>query len=1334
MGARRSAEALAQQINQVYTALVAEVERWHGSVISIAGASLTCWFDPADGAAAPRAAACALALQQAMAAVNQVALPSGAALTLGLRVALTSGPVRRFAVGDPQLQQFDVLAGQTLTRAARIAQRTQPGEVLLDQATAEALDSATLGPWRDDPHHTLHYALLAGLAEPPALSPWPALPHNTPGAEQLRPWLLPALFQRYQDALGDFLTELRPLVGVFICFAGLDYDHDPGAAALLDTFARTVQQALARYEGALLQITVGDQGSLLYAAFGAPLAHEDDLLRAALAALDIHQAAQALGTAAPLQIGICQGTLIVGMYGAATRLTYAGLGDAVTLAARLMLQAAPGETLLSGRVQRALSSAFVLEPRTSIWLQGRAEPLPVLAVLGRRQPRPIRLQEPAYALPMVGRSAEVRRIGLILDTVMTGTGRVLAISGEAGLGKSRLVAETIRLARQRGLIGYGGACQTTGTNTPYLVWEPIWRAFFDIDPETSLRKQARVLEGALEDLAPERVEMLPLLGPLLGLSLPDNEITRMLQPKDRRGALHALLCDCLAAAAREAQADGGGLLLVLEDLHWIDSASLQLLVDLTEALAALPVLVVLAYRPTEQVRLLLGKIEALPCFSHISLEGLESTAAENLIRAKLAQLFPARSGALLPALVARLTERAQGNPFYLEELLNYLHDRAINPYNAAAIEALELPDSLYSLVLSRLDQLSSQQQTLLKMASVIGRRFPVAWLHGAFAGDRPLAELEQEMAALASTELIALDTSEPEPAYLFRHVVTQQVVYESLSASTRSALHERLAAYLEVRAGADQEPYLDSLAYHYDQSAQQDKQRHFHLLAAQAALRHYANESALAHFSRVLELTPEDALEARFDVLLARERVYHLVADRQRQKEDIEALLKLLEHLDDPVRRIAVMEEQVFYLVHTGQYDSVEVTARLAVDLAEQHAVPIDLAVYREWGVALSFLGRSQEGKEIIETGLRKAEQAGRLLDKAKQLNSLAVILLLQGEYQQIPGVLSLSLSIIRDAGDRREEVNASITMLYASAFSGNMQDMYNFGYQALYFVDVIGDRYLKAWVLLNFGTVLCYLGYFSDSQSMLEQARGLSRAHNDINCEGAVCSSLGMVYNALGKHEQAQRYYEKSIDIAERLQNPFHLSERLAMLGLTRHLLGDHHSAAESCQQSLAISAPAHFRHEQAIAYTFLARIQAALVDADQAEELYLEALNLRQTLQQSHLINEPRAGLAAIAQTRYEQTGHEHQRHTALAHVEAILPHIEDWNLAGTHDPLEICGVCHRVLSAAGDVRAHTVLRIAHTELLRRAATITDESARARYLARPPHPEIIEAYGGAV
>src|SRR5689334_23762092 len=181
-------------------------------------------------------------------------------------------------------------------------------------------------------------------------------------SEMVRPWLLPAVYDRHQAGLGDFLAELRPAVALFLRFTGIDYDGDVDAPARLDVFIRRVQAILARYDGTLLQLTIGDKGSYLYAAFGAPISHEDDVVRAAHTGLALLALPAALDFLQPLQIGISRGVLCVGAYGSVTRKTYGALGDEVNLAARLMGRAAPGEALVSGRVRSALADDFALEP------------------------------------------------------------------------------------------------------------------------------------------------------------------------------------------------------------------------------------------------------------------------------------------------------------------------------------------------------------------------------------------------------------------------------------------------------------------------------------------------------------------------------------------------------------------------------------------------------------------------------------------------------------------------------------------------------------------------------------------------------------------------------------------------------------------------------------------------------------------------------------------------------------------------------------------------------------------------------------------------------------
>jgi adenylate cyclase len=305
---------------------------------------------------------------------------------------------------------------------------------------------------------------------------------------------LPAVFEREQSGHGAFLTELRPVGAIFLRFTGIDYDAEAEAGSKLDNFMHRVQSILTRYEGTLVQLTIGDKGSYLYATFGAPTAHEDDACCALYAALDLRRTAAELDFLAPVQIGISQGIMRTGAYGSATRRTYGVLGDDVNLAAHLMSVARPGEILVSPRVQKNLSATFTFRASPRMPIKGKTEPMTVFAVAGQRRKHAIHQEEPYYALPMLGRQAELTLIEAKLELALQGKGQVIGVTVEAGMGKSRLVAEVIRLAIQRGFIGYGGACEASGANTPYLVWKSIWQALFEVTTIAPTAEQIRQIE------------------------------------------------------------------------------------------------------------------------------------------------------------------------------------------------------------------------------------------------------------------------------------------------------------------------------------------------------------------------------------------------------------------------------------------------------------------------------------------------------------------------------------------------------------------------------------------------------------------------------------------------------------------------------------------------------------------------------------------------------------------------------------------------------------------------------------------------------------------------
>jgi class 3 adenylate cyclase/tetratricopeptide (TPR) repeat protein len=1140
LGPRRGAEELTRQINRVYDALIAQVERFGGSVVGFAGDAIMCWFDVSSdfhGIPPERATSCALALQKGMADFAILPLPDsgGAAVALALKTTVASGPVRRFAVGDPDIQLIDVLVGATVARTALAEHLTQPGEVLVDAATTEALGaSLQVAEWREDAETRERFAVvksLFGCKDLDANRPAPDLPLLT--SEILRPWVLPAVFEREQSGQGAFLTDFRPAVALFLRFEGLDFESDE-AGPQLDAFIRRAQGVLARYQGVLLQLTIGDKGSYVYANFGAPTAHEDDARRAVKAAFELRGVAAEVGFLAPVQIGLSRGTMRAGAYGGTTRRTYGALGDDVNLAARLMAQAAPGEVLLSGTVQQVIAEAFTFEPRPPLFLKGKAQPLPVFAVTGTRQHRAIRLQEPTYTLPMVGRQTELCTIGEKIDLALQGKGQVIGIVAEAGMGKSRLVAEVIRAARRNGFVGYGGTCQSDGVNTPYLAWKAIWSAFYDVDPTMPRHKLLRNLEGEIEDRAPERVEALPLLGTVLDLSIPDNNFTKTLEPKTRQSVLHVLLEDCLKAAALEEP-----LLLVLEDLHWIDALSHDLLEQVARATVALPVFIVLAYRPPQLARLAAPRIEALPHFTRIELGELSTAECEQAISAKLAQLYPARGGGVPPLLVAKLMARAQGNPFYLEELLNYLRDRGLDPRDPAALDKLELPDSLHALILSRVDQLTEREKTTLHVASIIGRSFRAAWLPGYYPALGELAQVKVDLDELDKLEVTPLDTPEPELTYLFKHIVTHEVAYESLPYATRAQLHEQLARFLEtqIAAGAlGHSPLLDTLAYHYGQSANTAKQHEYFHKAADAAQAAFANEAALDYFARLRPLLTEPT--AQVDLHLQ----WGAVLERLGRWEEAETHYQdaLAQAAEEAPRRAHCQFALGKLCRLRGEYPAALEWLAQARAVREGLNEPAGLGqALVEMGYVFRRKGEYASAWQHLEEGLAQAQAAGDRSGEALALNNLGLVAWNQGDYAAARVLYEESLALRRSLGDRWG-ISASLTNLgLVAEIQGDHVAAWDLLEESLALDREMGDKPGIAISLINLGNVASNQGDYTTAQSLYAESLVLNREMGDKR--GIVETLIGLAGVAAGSSNMRRATCLASI--AESLRLSIHLA-----------------------------------------------------------------------------------------------------------------------------------------------------------------------------------------------
>lgn len=1130
LGSQRGAEELTRQLNLVYDALIFQVQQYRGVVIGFSGDAITCWFDQDRG---ERAIAAAMAMQTAMHEFSAIPLPNGGTVALALKAAVVTGPVHRFTVGNPHIQLVDVLAGETLDRLAEAEHHAEKGDVVLDQATASQLgDAVHVREWRPSDHAP--YAVVDALTIPVPAEPWETLDPGTLDESQVKPWILPPVYARLQSGQASFLAELRPAVALFMRFGGFDFDDDPDAAAKLDVYVQWVQAIITQYDGVMIQLTIGDKGSYLYAAFGAPIAHIDDAVRALRAARDLQTTPDHFSYITAPQIGISRGRMRVGPYGSVIRRTYGVLGDEVNVAARLMQAAAPGQIIMTERLAEAAGRSISFTPLPPLRVKGKSEPLHVLTLAQDGNAARRQTVDLSALLPMVGRDAEMDIIAERTLVALRGQGQIIGIVGEAGIGKSRVAAEALRVARVNGFAQYTSECQSFGINTRYAVWTPIWQDLLNLDPRASLDTQQAQLTGQLDELDPSFRLRLPLLGAVLNVPFPDNDLTRSLDAKVRNQLLQTLLVDILRAKSSETP-----IAFLLEDLQWIDALSLELLELLIRETGDRPILFVLTLRPAEATRPQLMALVQLPNATLLPLTDLESAEAAQLVQNKLAQFgdqaleTPGVSDSSLAPLVKRVTAQAGGNPFYIEELLNYFHDRGLDPRAESAFEQLELPDSLHSLILSRIDQLTESQKVTLKVASIIGRVFLVKWLWGVYPelGDAP--RVYDDLETLSRLDLTPLEQPDPDRSHIFRHVVSYQVTYESQPYATRAELHGQLGQFIEGCYSNELDRYVDLLALHFDRSELTDKKRHYLLKAGEQAQAAYANEAAIDYYRRALPLT--SGAEC-IGVLLKLGQVYELTGqwedantlyrqglelarnlqDAQDQARSEAALGSLMRRRGDFVQAwnwldrarlrfedvldyggiAQVLHESGTLAAQQGAYDAARSFYERSLGIRRaQSETRLIASLLSNLAILSRFQNDYNTAGELNEEALALRRKIGDRWGIAVSLNNLGLLRRYQGQYSEARKLLEESLTTWREIGDRSFLANTLTSLAEVALDQGDVAFAHPMLVEGLSIYRGLGERRSIAFLLENFARAAALQGQATRALQLAGAASALRQA-----------------------------------------------------------------------------------------------------------------------------------------------------------------------------------------------------------------------------------------------
>lgn len=841
----RGIDALQRLLTNYYTEMIDVVRDHGGDIYQFAGDSILACFEAApgeaDGDVVQRAAVCALGVQRRLARFARLEL-LGQRFGVSSRIGIGFGESNRIVMGASGLWMHPALVGEPLAQAVRAEKQATVSEVVLSPRAWSSLpEGARKGEAREGGNHRL-------ALDAPVESVKRPLPAASGGSELVGRCALllhPVLFTKITTAHQEFSGDFRDVTCFFVRFTHAPADGDASSFTRdLNAYYEFVQRESAHHGGVLLMTDFTDKGNVLYVLFGAPTAQQNKEVLACRLACKLLKSRDAFPFLGDLQIGVATGHAYCGDMGSPWRKGYSALGEVVNMAARLMTHGRGGSVHICANTQgRLQQGGFATEFVEDAKLKGVSRTVPVYRLLGETR-RSLFIKGRG---DIIGRRRELAVLHEALDASLKGRGKVCVVSGEAGIGKSRLGARVLEDAEENGAGALYGICYSYEMFTPFFPWkEVLLQAFGLHDSDDFATQMVRLSEG-LDGLVDVGPEWIPVVAGILGIALEETPDTASMDARRKQQKVFQIVHQLL-----EKLSLAQPLLLFFEDLHWADNISLDLLQYLAVRLGSHRIMVLATMRPGDQLR----GLRELPEFCPVELSSLDDDDTREMLRAHL-RLSPPDL-----ALEERLLAKVQGNPFFIESIVDGLAEQGyLGPAEPGStrrelkrgLQDLLLPDSIQDVVLSRIDLLSETEKLVVKVASVIGRVFTLDAVSALVPGSLVGSKLREAVDTLTRLGLILLETEEPYTC-LFKHIVIRDVAYNTLLVSAREDLHRKLARYLEARANDNLVGSAGLLAFHFLAGNVEDKGLEYTLMAARSARAQYANDDALYHYNRGLEL------------------------------------------------------------------------------------------------------------------------------------------------------------------------------------------------------------------------------------------------------------------------------------------------------------------------------------------------------------------------------------------------------------------------------------------------------------------------------------------------
>ncbi len=1179
-----------------YTELIRTIREFGGSVYQFAGDSVMAGMnrieEETDADCGARAVKCAQAIQKWL--MEKPAIENLGTFKLAAKVAVCFGDYFQILLGNLDTSLTCAIVGFPVESAGQAEKHAAGGDIILDKKMWDLLGPEKKGSPIND-----FYRFESGLDNKPIKKFDLTIDDKKFDSELLKrcsSFINPVIYNKIIGGHHSFFGDFREVTCVFIMFDGLDYVNSPEQSVKnLNEFLIFVTEQSRTYGEILIQTDFSDK-NVFFALFGAPTAIENKENLACHFALKLLEAKDNFSFIKVLRIGIATGFTYCGDLGAPFRKGYTVVGETINLAARLMSYGQTSGVNIDSNTEPKLRKRYVLKMINDVAFKGIDKNKTIFRLESEiKRFRGILVH---YNDKLVGRRQELDSLRGLLEKSINTAGQICLISGEAGIGKSRLTGaflDEIEKYDAEPLVGY---CYSYEKFTPFFPWKELLLLFFQIFDHETLQDKLSKMEKEFNNLKDVNSAWMAVLSGILGITVEENLFIRNLDPRQKNERIFQIIFQLLEKRALETP-----LVLYFEDTHWADEISLNLIHYIAERIKDIPAMILLVTRPTENFI----KLSGLENHFEIKLSEMGETDARDFLGLKMKLELPDEH------LENIILSRSQGNPFFMESIVqnlkeqSYLKDAGGGKYRAMnAISDITIPNTLQDVLLSRIDRLQETQKMIIKTASAIGRIFPYDVLHE-LTSEISKPDLNENLDSLRRLDLTPLESEDP-LAYIFKHIVIRDVAYKSMLLTTRVDLHRRLAGILEVKSKEKLNEAAGILAFHFLAGNNEEKGLFYTLMAARKAKAQYANRDAIHHYTKVRELLKPENEELKATFFQATEEL----AQVNRQAGNYE-------------ESITLFEECLVY--HKTNLRRAELHSGLG-------------QVYQE-------RGESERAIAEMETALKLT---GRLAPTYKALTVLFLLgqVLIKVGHAMFPSLIR-NLSEAKNA--RCQMQSTILSSLMKTYFFVDIDKLAWAGFAHLNVAERMRSDSELSLSSSNFGTMLQTIGMLELARKQFEKGILLAEKVKDPMVEAFAFIRRGLrgfyinepecliedetrainIFRQIGEMWElltalsikATGYYYKSMfavhdemydeigALSRQLGSSMHLSWKYAWAALSRYLIGsdDIKTIKDDLQKGLKISIENKDLYTQCVALMHMAIVSVRENEPDAAALLAVEA-----------------------------------------------------------------------------------------------------------------------------